>query len=82
MARKLQTALTRALTVQFGHGMGARGRNRLRPSPLDANAVMEIRRDYQPGPRDIGNMGELARRYGVSSVTIHRIVTWQTWKDL
>ena len=82
MARKLQTALTRILAVQFEHGMAARGRKRLRHSPLDANDVLEIRRDYQPGPRGIGNMGELARRYGVSSVTIHRIVTWQTWRDL
>lgn len=57
-------------TPQYLHGAN-NGR-----SKLTAGQVAEIRIDYDCG---VGIM-ELARRYGVSKVTIRRIVDHQTWR--
>ena len=48
---------------------------------LTEKDVLEIRRDYIPGDKDFCKR-KLAEKYGVSYVTITKIVTGQLWKHL
>jgi hypothetical protein len=47
---------------------------------LTAAEVLAIRRDYRPGRK--GNFTLLAARYGVSTVTIYKIVKGLSWKRI
>ena len=48
---------------------------------LTAAEVLEIRSTYQPWSREFSTTA-LARKYGVGSARIHKIVTGQSWKHL
>lgn len=43
---------------------------------LTDEQVADIRREYTPYSKSRGTTG-LARQYGVSCITVHKIITWQ-----
>jgi hypothetical protein len=50
---------------------------------LTPDQVREIRANYVRGSRGSGNtLKDMAIRYGVSEVTMHRVVTGQIYKEV
>lgn len=60
-------------------GKKYQGRNKAMPHKLDAKKVRDIRELYA---RSEATQGQLARDYGVSVITIGRVIRHESWQDI